>query len=60
MKTINAFVDTSSVNRILEVDTEEVKDALYEEDRLYLSKILEYVEKGIVQLIVNPSIKREI
>jgi len=60
VKTINAFVDTSSVNRILEVDTEEVKDALYEEDRLYLSKILEYVEKGIVQLIVNPSIKREI
>ena len=60
MKTINAFVDTSSVNRILEVDTEEVKDALYEEDRQYLSKILEYVEKGIAQLIVNPSIKREI
>ena len=60
MKAINTFVDTSTVNRILELDTEEVKDALYEEDRLYLSKIRGYVEKGIVQLIVNPSIKREI
>ena len=39
MKTLNAFVDTSTVNRILEIDIGEVKDALYEEDRLYLSKI---------------------
>lgn len=60
MKTINAFVDTSAVNRILEIDTGEVEDALHEKDREYLSKIMGYVEKGIVQLIVNPSIKREI
>jgi len=60
MKTINAFVDTSTVNRILEIDTGEVKNALYEEDRLYLFKIMGYAEKGIVQLIVNPSVKREI
>ena len=60
MKTINAFVDTSTVNRILEIDAREVKDALYEEDRLYLSKIMGYVEKGIVQFIVNPSVKQEI
>jgi len=60
MRTIKAFVDTSTVNRILEKDTKEVKGALYEEDRLYLSKIMEYVEKGSVQLVVNPSVKREI
>ena len=61
MKTINTFVDTSTVNRILEIDTVEVKDPVYEEDRLYLSKIKEnYVEKGIVQFIVNPSVKQEI
>ncbi len=60
MKTTNAFVDTSTVNRMLEIDTSEVKDASYEEDRLYLSKIMGYVEKGIVQLIVNPSVKQEI
>ena len=60
MGIINVFVDTSIVNRILEIDKIEVRDALYEEDRLYLSKIIEYVEKGIVRLIVNPSVKREI
>ncbi len=55
MRIINVFVDTSIVNRILEIDTSAVRDALYEEDRLYLSKIKEsYVDKGIVQLIVNP------
>ncbi len=61
MKTINTFIDTSTVNRILEIDTSQVKDALYEEDRLYLSKIIkEYVERSLVQLIVNPSVKLEI
>ncbi len=60
MKTIGVFLDNSIVNRILEIDTSEVKDALYEEDRLYLSEIMGYVEKGIVNLIVNPSVKQEI
>ena len=60
MKTIGVFVDSSIVNRILEIGTSEVKDASYEEDRIYLSKIMGYVEKGIVKLIVNPSVKHEI
>lgn len=61
MRIINVFADTSIVNRILEIAISEVRDALYEEDRLYLSKIKEnYVDKGIVQLIVNPSVKIQI
>jgi predicted nucleic acid-binding protein len=61
MKTINTFLDTSTVNRILETDTEKVKDPLYEQDRIYLSKIKEdYIEKDIIQFIVNPSVKQEI
>jgi len=61
MRVINVFADTSIVNRILEIDTSEVRGTLYEEDRLYLSKIREgYLNKGIVQLIVNPSVKKQI
>lgn len=61
MKTIKVFVDTSIVNRILDIGIEKSKDILYEEDRHYLSKIMqEYVDKGIVQLFANPSIKLEI
>ena len=60
MKVINVFVDTSIVNRILEIDKSTVRDTIYEEDRLYISKIIEYVKKGIVRLIVNPSVKQEI
>ena len=60
MKAINVFVDTSIVNRILEIDKSTVRDTIYEEDMLYLSKIMEYVKKEIVGLIVNPSVKHEI
>ena|GEM_PF-3066057 len=64
MEPINAFVDTNIVNRILDIDTIKVDDPnnpKYEEDRLYLSRIIkDYVEKGIVRLIVNPSVKQEI
>ena len=61
MKPITAFVDTNIVNKILDIDTIKVDDPKYEEDRLYLSRIVEdYVEKGTVRLIVNPSVKQEI
>ena len=61
MKTINTFVDTSTVNRILDIKMNKPSNRKWEEDRENLSKIVEsYVEKGIVQLIVNPSVKREI
>ncbi len=60
MRVFNVFVDTSIVNRILEIDKSTVRDTIYEEDRLYISKIIEYVKKGIVRLIVNPSVKHEI
>jgi len=60
MRVINVFVDTSIVNRILEIDKSTVRHTIYEEDRLYISKIIGYVKKGIVRLIVNPSVKHEI
>ena len=60
MRVINVFVDTSIVNRILEIDKSTVRDTIYEEDRLYISEIIGYVKKGIVRLIVNPSVKHEI
>ncbi|MFC2002320.1 hypothetical protein ACFLUZ_07490 [Chloroflexota bacterium] len=60
MKTVKVFVDTSTVNRILEVDIKK-SDPKYEEDRFYLFRIMqEYVEKGFVQLFVNPSVKHEV
>lgn len=61
MKTINTFVDTSTVNRILDIEVVKPNDHKWEEDRQYLSKIIKnYVKKGIVQLFVNPSVEREI
>ncbi len=60
MRIVKVFVDTSTVNRILDIKVQK-SDDVWEEDREYLSKIFEcYVEKGNVQLIVNPSVKREI
>ena len=61
MRTVKAFVDTSTVNRILDIKVEKPNDRKCEEDREYLSKIIKnYVKKGIVQLFVNPSVEREI
>ena len=61
MRTIKVFVDTSTVNRILDVEESRPENLPYEEDRKYLPKILEnYVNKDIVQLFVNPSVKLEI
>jgi len=61
MRTVNVFVDTSTVNRILRIEEEQPNNQKWEEDREYLSKIIEnYVRKGIVQLFVNPSVKQEI
>ena len=61
MTTINVFIDTSTVNRILRITEAEDSNLKYEEDRLYLSKIIEdYVNKGLICLIVNPSVKDEI
>jgi hypothetical protein len=61
MNIINAFVDTNIVNRILDIEISKPSDLLYEEDRLYLSKIIEeYVKKDIVIFIANPTIKQQI
>lgn len=61
MTTINVFIDTSTVNRILRITEEESNNLGHEEDRMYLSKILEdYVNEGLICLIVNPSVKNEI
>lgn len=61
MKTANVFIDTSTVNRILHITKAESSNLKYEEDRRYLSRITkDYVKKGLVCLIVNPSVKHEI
>lgn len=61
MRTVKAFVDTSTVNRILDIKAEKPNDRKWEEDREYLSRIIKnYVNKGIVQLFVNPSVGREV
>jgi len=61
MKPINVFVDTSTVNRILDIGISKPEHWRYEEDRLYLSKIIEEcVKKSKIKLFVNPSVKREI
>lgn len=53
--------ESSIVNRILDIGVEKPNDTKWEEDREYLSKIIEeYVNKDIVKLFVNPSVKREI
>jgi len=61
MKTVCVFVDTSTVNRILDINVERNGDLQYEKDRLYLSKIVEkYVKTGDVLVIVNPTVRQEI
>ncbi|MFC1914107.1 hypothetical protein ACFLXF_02405 [Chloroflexota bacterium] len=61
MRTVNVFADTAIVNRLLDIENQRPHDQKWEENREYLSKIVnEYVGKGIVQLFVNPSVKREL
>jgi len=61
VKTVNVFIDTSTVNRILRITKAEGINPGCEEDRRYLSRIIkDYVKKGLACLIVNPSVKREI
>jgi predicted nucleic acid-binding protein len=61
MDIVKVFVDTSIVNRILELDFNYKKNTIYEEDKIYILKIKkEFVDTNRVQLIVNPSVKREI
>jgi hypothetical protein len=61
MRTIRVFVDTSTVNRVLRIKEKRDKDAKWEEDREYLNRIVEqYVEGGVVRLIVNPTVRMEI
>lgn len=61
MRTIGVFVDTSTVNRILDINVKKTKDPHDEEDRSYLCKILEqYIKSSIVCLFVNPTVKGEI
>ena len=60
MRTIGVFVDTSTVNRVLDMD-KKLRASMDKEDRLYLSKIVEqYVKNNVVRLIVNPTVKQEI
>lgn len=60
MRTIDVFVDTSTVNRMLLIK-EKRDNTNYEEDREYLTRIIEqYVESGVVRLIVNPTVRAEI
>ena len=62
MRTIGVFVDTSTVNKFLDMYIgRKLHDSTDEQDRLYLSKIAEqYVKHDIVRLIVNPTVKQEI
>ena len=61
MKSIGVFVDTSTVNRILDMDAEKTNDSQYEEDRDYLTKIVEqFAEAGVIRLFVNPAVELEI
>lgn len=62
MSTIGIFVDTSTINRALDMDVrKKLRNSTDEDDRLYLSKIVEqYVKHDIVRLIVNPTVKQEI
>lgn len=62
MKTIGVFMDTSTVNRMVDINAKGANDSKYEEeDREYLTRIVEqYVEGDIVRLFVNPTVKAEI
>lgn len=61
MPTVNVFVDTCTVNRLLDIDNPRTHDATYESDRSCLYRIAEeYADHDIVRLFVNPTVKWEI
>jgi hypothetical protein len=61
MGAIGVFVDTSTVNRILDINVKKVNDSKYEEDREYLTKIVkQHIKSDIIRFIVNPTVKGEI
>lgn len=61
MRTIRVFVDTCIVNRLLDIDKPEPDDPNYEEDRSYLTKIVENgIDRGAIQPFVNPTVRTEI
>lgn len=59
-RTMNVFLDTSIVNRIL--DLEEIRpDVLWEQDRAYLNNLLDGpVSGGTMTFLVNPTVMSQI
>jgi len=58
---LRVFLDTTIVNRILDIEEPSQEGSLYEEDRFFLKKILETRELvQRLELYVNPSVKMEI
>lgn len=69
MNTVNVFMDSSTANRIAELDDiiasrldkRKTSQPSYREDKYYLTKIVDdFVKKGTVRLYWNASVKREI
>ena len=61
MRTVGVFVDTCVVNRLLDIDKPEPDDPNYEEDRSYLTKIVENgIDRGAIRPFVNPTVRTEI
>lgn len=59
-QTLNVFVDTCIVNRILDLE-ESRPDREWEEDRKYLMELQSGpVVSGIIKLFVNPSVMRQV
>lgn len=59
-QTLNVFVDTCIVNRVLDLE-ESRRDREWEEDRKYLMKLQSGpVGSGIIKLFVNPSVIRQL
>lgn len=59
--TINIFLDTNIIDRILRIDKEIPSNPTYEEDRNFLRRILDICSKNEkIKLYVNPSVRMEI
>lgn len=59
--TTNIFLDSSIINRILDMDRTIPSESTYEEDRHFLRKILNIsLANEEIKLYVNPSVKMEI
>jgi len=59
MRTIGVFVDTSTVNRALDMDKKIHASGYKKEDILYLSKVIKQFGDTVC-LIVNPTVEQEI